>query len=192
MELQNILSVCAFAVFVITVLIRAALLRNRGIKAMVFGATDKSDFLLVPVVASIAYTVLANTFDLPMWEPLIQPFWESVVPGWFGIGLCGLAIIGFILTLISFGDSFRVGIDTKNPDSLVTTGMFAISRNPIYVCFLLFFIGLFLVHCNIIIAITVVVFALAIHRQVLREEKFLKEYYGNEYAVYCWKVRRYL
>ena len=164
MDLQNILSVCAFAAFVITVLIRAALLRNRGIKVLVFGATDKSDFLLVPVVASIAYTVLANTFDLPMWEPLIQPFWESVVPGWFGIGLCGLAIVGFILTLISFGDSFRVGIDTKNPDSLVTTGMFAISRNPIYVCFLLFFIGLFLVHCNIVIAVAVVVFALVIHR----------------------------
>jgi len=34
MELQYILSVCAFAAFVITVLIRAALLRNRGIKAL--------------------------------------------------------------------------------------------------------------------------------------------------------------
>jgi protein-S-isoprenylcysteine O-methyltransferase Ste14 len=192
MNLQNILSVCAFAAFVIIVLIRAALMRNRGIKAIVFGATDKSDFLLVPVVVIIAYTVLANTFDLPIWESLIQPFWETVVPGWFGIGLCGLAIIGFILTLISFGDSFRVGIDNKNPDELVTTGMFAISRNPIYVCFLLFFIGLFLVHCNIVIAIAVFLFALAIHRQVLREEKFLNEYYGTKYKLYCWKVRRYL
>jgi len=191
-NIQNILSVCAFAAFVIIVLIRAALLRNKGIKAMVFGMTDKSDFLLVPVVASIAYTVLANTFDLPMWKPLVQPFWENVVPGWFGIGLCALAVIGFALTLISFGDSFRVGIDDKNPDRLVTTGMFAISRNPIYVCFMLFFVGLFLVHRNIVIAVAVVVFALVIHRQVLREEKFLKKHYGNEYAVYCRKVRRYL
>jgi protein-S-isoprenylcysteine O-methyltransferase Ste14 len=192
MNLQNILSVCAFAVFVIIVLIRAAFMRNRGIKAIVFGVTDKSDFLLVPVVASIFYSILAKTFDLPMWEPLIQPFWESAIPGWFGLGLCGLAIIGFILTLISFGDSFRVGIDNRNPDRLITTGMFSISRNPIYVCFLLFFIGLFLVHCNIIIAVAIVLFALVIHRQVLREEAFLKDYYGNEYAVYCWKVRRYL
>ena len=192
MNLQYILSVCAFAAFVITVLIRSAIMRNKGIKAMVFGATDKSDFLHVPVVAVIAYTVLANTFDLPMWKPLIQPFWETVAPGWIGLGLCGLAIIGFILTLISFGDSFRVGIDAKNPDRLVTTGMFAISRNPIYVCFLMFFIGLFFVHCNIVIAVAVVVFALVIHRQILREEKFLKSYYGTAYEVYCWKVRRYL
>ena len=97
MDLQNILSVCAFAAFVITVLIRSAFMRNRGIKALVFGATDKSDFLLVPVVAAIAYTVLANTFDLPIWETLIQPFWETVVPGWCGLGLCGLAIHLYIL-----------------------------------------------------------------------------------------------
>ena len=192
MNLQNILSVCAFAMFGIIVLIRSTIMRNNGVKAIVFGATDKSDFLLVPIVAFIAYTVLAKTFDLPMWEPLIQPFWETAVPGWFGLGLCGLAIFGFTLTLISFGNSFRVGIDVKNPDKLVTTGMFSISRNPIYVCFLLFFIGLFLVHRNIVIAAAVILFALAIHRQILREEKFLKSYYGTEYDIYCWRVRRYL
>ena len=104
----------------------------------------------------------------------------------------GLAIIGFILTLISFGNSFRVGIDVKTPGKLVTTGMFSISRNPSYVCFLLFFIGLFMIYCNIVIAVAVVLFALVIHRQVLREEKFLRDYYGVEYEVYCWKVRRYL
>ena len=192
MNLQNILSVCVFAMFAIIVLIRAAIMRNNGIKTIVFGATDKSDFLLVPVVASIAYTVLAKTFALPMWDSLIQPFWETGAPGWVGLGLCGLAIFGFFLTLISFGNSFRVGIDVKNPDKLVTTGMFSISRNPIYVCFLLFFIGLLLVHRNIVIAVAVILFALAIHRQILREEKFLKSHYGTEYEVYCWRVRRYL
>jgi len=192
MNLQNILSVCAFALFVITVMVRAVILRRRGIKVIVFGQTDKSDFLLVPLVLAIAYTALANTFGLPMWPPLIRPFWETIIPGWFGLGLCGLAIIGFALTLSSFGDSFRVGIDEHKPDKLVTTGMFTISRNPIYVCFLMFFTGLFLIHRNIVIAVAVVLFAMAIHRQVLREEKFLKAHYGAEYEAYCKRVRRYL
>ena len=192
MNLQNILSVCAFVAFVGIVLIRAAMMRRKGINALVFGVTDKSDFLLVPMVLAIAYTVLANTFGLPMWEPLIKPFWETVIPGWAGLTLCGLAIIGFVLTLASFGDSFRVGIDEETPDKLVTTGMFSISRNPIYVCFLLFFTGLFLIHRNIVIAAAVILFALAIHRQILREEKFLKSHYGAEYEAYCKKVRRYL
>ena len=192
MSLQNILSVCAFIAFVGIVLIRAAIMRKKGIKALVFGATDKSDFILVPMVLAIAYTVLAKTFGLPMWEPLIKPFWETVIPGWVGLALCVLAIVGFALTLASFGDSFRVGIDEENPDKLVTTGMFSISRNPIYVCFLMFFTGLFLIHRNIVIITAVILFALAIHRQVLREEKFLKSHYGEEYAAYCGKVRRYL
>ena len=192
MNLQNILSVCAFAVFVIAVLTRASFMRRKGIRAIVFGATDKSDFLLVPMAAAIAYTVLANTFGLPIWNVLIRPFWNSTVPGWVGLVLCAAAIAGFVLTLISFGDSFRVGIDESSPDKLITDGMFALSRNPIYVCFLMFFVGLFLIHRNIVIAVAVILFALAIHRQVLREEKFLLSHYGAEYEAYCKKVRRYI
>ena len=192
MTAQNILSVCLFALFVIMVQIRAAMLRKRGIRVMVFGQTDKSDFLLVPMVLVIAYTVLANTFGLPMWSVLLRPFWNSAMPGWIGLALCFIAAIGFGVTLAGFGDSFRVGIDENKPDKLITSGMFRFSRNPIYVCFLMFFFGIFVIHRNIVIAVAVVLFALAIHRQVLREEKFLTSHYGEEYELYRKKVRRYL
>jgi len=66
-----------------------------------------------------------------MWSVLIRPFWDTNAPGWAGLVLCFIAIIGFAFTLVSFGDSFRVGIDVNKPEELVTSGMFAISRNPI-------------------------------------------------------------
>ncbi|WP_312093611.1 methyltransferase family protein [Aminipila sp.] len=185
-------SIVFFAIFILTVLARAALLRRKGIRAIVFGATDKAGFLLIPFVLAIIYAVMANSFQLPLWEPLLRPFWKTVLPGWVGLALSAAAIIGLIFTLISFGDSFRVGIDEEKPDILVTTGVFRFSRNPIYVCFDTFFIGLFLVHRNIIIVIAVIAFALLIHRQILREEKFLRSHYGAEYEEYCRKVRRYL
>jgi len=191
-NIQNILGVCLFVLFVIMVLVRTAMLRRRGIRAIVFGQTDKSDFLLVPLVFAIAYSALANTFGLPIWSLLVRPFWSNLLPGWMGLALCCVAVVGFALTLASFGDSFRVGIDEKEPDNLVTGGMFAISRNPIYVCFLLFFTGLFLIHRNIVIALSVVLFALAIHRQVIREETFLSAHYGAAYEAYRSRVRRYL
>ena len=34
--------------------------------------------------------------------------------------------------------------------------------------------------------------ALAVHRQILREEIFLRAHYGAEHKAYCRKVRRYL
>lgn len=190
--LQYNASIVFFFIFILTVLVRAGLLRRKGIRAIVFGVTDKTDFLLVPFVLAIIYAVLANSFQLPLWEPLIRPFWRTIIPGWLGLVLSGAAVMGLIFTLISFGDSFRVGIDEQKPNRLVTTGMFRFSRNPIYICFDSFFIGLFLVHRNAVIIVAVIAFALLIHRQILREEMFLRSYYGAEYEDYCRKVRRYL
>ena len=192
MNIQNLLSVILFAMLVIIVIARAVMLRQRGIHAIVFGQNDKSDFLLVPLVLSIAYTALAGAFRLPIWGVLVRPFWNSAAPGWVGLILSAAAIIGIGLTLASFGASFRVGIDENKPDKLVTSGMFAISRNPIYVCFLMFFAGLFLVHRNIVMAVAIALFALVIHRQVMREERFLAAHYGAEYEDYRKIVRRYL
>jgi protein-S-isoprenylcysteine O-methyltransferase Ste14 len=189
MRFQAFFSIFAFAGFVLLILTRAAMMRRRGIRAIVFGVSDKSDFLLVPIVLLVAYSTLANTFGgLPIARRMVQPFWASIVPGWFGVLLCTLAIVGLVLALRSFGDSFRVGIDEEKPGGLVTTGLFAISRNPIYVCFL----GLFLIHRNAILAIAVVLFWLAIHRQIRREEAFLASHYGAEYESYRRQVRRYL
>ena len=192
MTVQNVLSLCLLAFLVIMLQVRAAILRKRGIRVIVFGQTDKSDFLLVPLVLTIVYAALANTLGLPFWNVLIHPFWENEAPGWLGLSLCVVSVTGFALTLASFGDSLRVGIDENTSDKLVTRGMFAISRNPIYVCFLMFFAGFFLIHCNIVMAAAIVLFSLAIHRQILREEKFLTSHYGEEYEEYRKKVRRYL
>ncbi|MDR0469935.1 MAG: isoprenylcysteine carboxylmethyltransferase family protein [Peptococcaceae bacterium] len=190
--IQYYISVLLFAVFVALVAGRAVILRRNGINAIVFGVTDKSDFLLVPFVLAIIYTVCSSAFGLPMWKPLITPFWETQIPGMIGIAFCVIAVVGMGASLVSFGNSFRVGIDEQKPDKLVTAGAFAFTRNPVYVCFDTFFCGQFLIHRNIIIAVAVVGFALAIHRQVLREERFLIAHYGREYEAYRKKVRRYL
>ena len=171
---------------------RVAMLQRRGIKANVFAKTDKSDFLLVPFVLAIVYTVCSGAFGLPLWKPLKAPFWETTTPGVVGIALCVIALVGVVASVISFGNSFRVGIDEENPDKLITTGMFAISRNPIYTCFIVFITGQFLIHRNLIIIVAVICFVLVIHRQILREEKFLQSHYGEDFEAYCLKVRRYI
>ncbi|MCL2137664.1 MAG: isoprenylcysteine carboxylmethyltransferase family protein [Coriobacteriia bacterium] len=189
---QYYLSVMLFVLFVALVAGRAVMLKRQGIKAIVFGNTDKSDYLLVPFMLLIVYTISSKAFGLPLFQPLVAPFWPSGLPGIGGIALCAAVLIGLAASLASFGDSFRVGIDDQSPDKLVTTGMFAYSRNPIYVCFDLFFAGQFLIHRNIAIAVAVVGFALVIHRQILREERFLASHYGDEYTEYRNRVRRYL
>jgi protein-S-isoprenylcysteine O-methyltransferase Ste14 len=95
-------------------------------------------------------------------------------------------------SLVSFGRSFRIGIDTDHPDQLVTAGIFRYSRNPIYVAFAFVLVGEFLIFANWILLAYLVAATWLFHRQVLREEEYLSSRYGQEYAEYCSRMRRYL
>jgi len=178
--------------FAACLFVRAAMLRRRGIRAFVQGPLEKSEIALPVFVIILVYAALARPLGLPMWSVIVRPFWANAVPGWIGLVLCVIALVLFVLTLVSFGDSLRVGIDEKAPAKLMIGGMFAVSRNPIYLCFLILLIGLVLIHRNLLMVAAAVFFAAMIHRQILIEEAFLKKHYGGEYADYCRKVRRYL
>jgi protein-S-isoprenylcysteine O-methyltransferase Ste14 len=95
-------------------------------------------------------------------------------------------------SLVSFGQSFRVGIDAEHPDKLIMSGVFAFSRNSIYVAFALILWGQFLIFSNWILLVYLAAGVWLFHRQVLREEDYLKKHYGKEYPEYCNRVRRYL
>ena len=94
-------------------------------------------------------------------------------------------------SLVSFGSSFRIGIDQHKPDKLITTGVFEITRNPIYLAFALVLLGEFLIFPNLVLLIYLVCGVLLVHRQVLREEVFLQNYYGQFYEDYAGRVKRY-
>lgn len=169
---------------------RALLLKRHGVEALKFGETDRSDFLLPPFALFYFYLVFANAFHLP--TPAHQPLFHSEAVAWVGVGLClaGLALL--LWSLLSFGRSFRVGIDARKPDRLVTGGAFAFSRNPIYVAFFAILLGQCLVFPHWLLLLFLGGAAWLFHRQVLREEAFLRQYYGGEYADYCKRVRRYM
>jgi protein-S-isoprenylcysteine O-methyltransferase Ste14 len=173
-----------------TVLGRVLLLRRTGTQAMHFGKLDKTDFLIPPVALFYFYTVFAAAFGWPLVST--QRFFRSTIVAWLGVGLCLGGVLVLVASLVSFGKSFRVGIDVDQPGGLVTTGIFALSRNPIYVGFFLFLFGQLLVFPNWVPLLYLVGGTALFHRQVLREEEFMRQRYGQEYADYCSRVRRYV
>jgi protein-S-isoprenylcysteine O-methyltransferase Ste14 len=169
---------------------RVLLMRRAGTKAVHFGEVDKKDFLIPPLALLYFYIVFAAAFDLPGVSK--QEFFHSREVSWAGVLLCLAGLLLLFLSLVSFGKSFRVGIDPARPDKLVTTGVFAFTRNPIYVAFGLILFGQFLVFSNWVLLVYLVAATGLFHRQVLREEEFLKKQYGPQYSEYCNRVRRYL
>lgn len=109
------------------------------------------------------------------------------------IGVLAVVISVFILkiTLNHFGTSLRFGLNENNTGKLITTGVFAWSRNPFFLSLLLFFIGTALVFPNLFFLLFVVSAFVGIHFSILREEKFMQQVYGEEYLRYQQKVRRY-
>jgi protein-S-isoprenylcysteine O-methyltransferase Ste14 len=187
--MQRYIAVAALVLLILLVAGRVLLLKSKGIAAFKFGALDKKDFLLPPFALLYIYIVLAGAFG---WPTPGHALFDSTATAWAGVGLCALGLVCFLLSLIAFGKSFRVGIDEDRPGTLVTSGIFAISRNPIYVSFILVFSGIFLILANWVLLLYVAAVTALIHRQVLREEASLKKIYSAAYADYCRKTRRYI
>jgi protein-S-isoprenylcysteine O-methyltransferase Ste14 len=137
------LGALAVVVLLGLVLSRVFLLKRRGITAIKFGAIDKTDFLIPPVMLFYFYLVFAHAFG---WRSVAtRQLLHSAATGWAGVLACAAGLLLLLWSLISFKQSFRIGIDTDRPDALITSGIFSFSRNPIYVAFAFVLIGEFLI-----------------------------------------------
>jgi protein-S-isoprenylcysteine O-methyltransferase Ste14 len=102
---------------------RVFLLKRQGVTAMKFGETHRTDFLIAPFALFYLYTIFAVAFDWPTVAH--QRFFQSETVAWVGVLLCVAALLLMLWSLISFRQSFRIGIDTDRPDALITDGAFS-------------------------------------------------------------------
>lgn len=117
---------------------------------------------------------------------------DSIAASWVGAMLNIVSFVLFVWALVSFGDSWRVGIDSEKPGELVERGAFGVSRNPIFVFLDLYFIGTFLLNGAVVFLLFAILIVVGLHYQILQEERFLKKQYGEAYERYCVKTHRYL
>lgn len=187
--MQAYFGITTITLFIVFVLIRTRNLKKKGIEAMEFGTKDKKDFFILPFALFYFYIIIANAFHLPTIRG--QVLFQSETVSWIGALTCLVSLVLFLWTMISFSKSFRVGLVENTEQGLITMGAFAVSRNPIYVSFAIMLIGQFLIFPSWILLLYIVIATLRFHAQVLKEENFLQEQYGEEFNAYCKKVRRY-
>jgi protein-S-isoprenylcysteine O-methyltransferase Ste14 len=82
--------------------------------------------------------------------------------------------------------------DLERPTTLVSTGPYAISRNPMYVGWTLLYVGVALITRNSWMLFSLPLIGGIIHREVLGEERALERAFGDEYVEYRRLVRRYV
>jgi protein-S-isoprenylcysteine O-methyltransferase Ste14 len=146
------------------------------------------------VISAIAFiTITINAFT-PSQMPFLTPI-ESLKSDnlvWIGYGLLHLSFITIFIAQRNMANEWRIGIDNENKVNLITTGLFGVSRNPIFLGVIIVFIGLFLIIPNVVTAVVLVSGIIVIQVQVRLEEEFLIASLGDEYKEYMAKVKRWL
>ena len=144
--------------------------------------------VLPPVYLLIAMTLmLALHFLFPVARLIPSP--------WNALGVI-LLLLGIDLELTADGLLHKLGT-TVNPDQepsiLVTTGVYAISRNPMYLGFVLLLAGIAAILGTLTPFLILPVFTEVIDKMfVSLEESRLEQKFGPAFLAYRQKVRRWI
>ena len=163
--------------------------RRQGIQTRQIGSVKEKSVHIVEQLMSIA------TFATPVIQIL------SIIFGWnhmpanarftgFCIGMLGNII--FLASVLCMKDSWRAGIPDKDRTELVTSGIYRYSRNPAFLGFDFMYIGVFMMYFNILTIVSSAFAIIMLHLQILQEERYLTENYGESYNEYRKHVFRYL
>jgi len=102
------------------------------------------------------------------------------------LGICFL-ILAFVLYIISI-------IQFAKPDGSgpKTSGLYSISRNPMYVSFFFYFAACCILTYSLILFSILALFQVSVHFLIISEERWCLNQFGQPYIDYKEKVRRYI
>lgn len=136
------------------------------------------------VVLWIAMVMDAGGIDVSFFRAPAALKWAAV---W-------IWILGFMLLFVGrleMGTSFRIGRPQEST-RLRVGGLFRISRNPMYLGVYAMLLAPILRTLNPVLLLLGAFIVAVHHRIILAEEEHLRNAFGEDYAGYCRRVRRYL
>ncbi len=191
---EKILSYPLLALFVLAVFygiyfVKMLAQKRRGIRTLQIRQRKEKSIQTVELLMSIA------TLGIVIAQLVSILFGWSCLPTnarftGFCTGMLGDLI--FLLSVLCMKDSWRAGIPDQEHTELVTSGIYRFSRNPAFLGFDFMYIGVMLMYCNLL-TVPLTVFAIVmLHLQILQEERYLDETFGEAYREYKRHTFRYL
>jgi protein-S-isoprenylcysteine O-methyltransferase Ste14 len=143
-------------------------------------------------VLAIAVGVAAPVLDVTgVLEPLDAL--DSAGVRATGVSIFVVGLVATLYAQIAMGESWRIGVDEQERTALVTSGPFAVVRNPIFAAMLPASLGLALLVPNIAALVGFGALVVALQIQVrLVEEPYLLRQHGEAYRNYAARVGRFV
>ena len=146
--------------------------------ARFFKSTSKRTFIVYPVVLLLVEWLLQG-------ENLsLQPWGAPLLP-W---GYLQYRLAGMYRTRLGGGGP---GLRTP-PERLVTTGIYAYTRNPMYLGHLIYITGLAILLRSYVGLLLLIIHVPWFHRRVAGDEQRMQDLFGDEYTAYAARVKRWV
>jgi len=190
--IQNI-TLALLGVYYIAYFMKAIILKRQGITVNLLGKGSKPRKALI-IELCLRFVTLAGAviqFGSVLFPDMIWEVPSALPVRIAGVALLFLGVLIFIVAMLTMRNNWRAGFDRDQNTSLVTDGIYRFSRNPAFVGFDLLYIGCAAAFPNIVNMAAALACVLLFHVQILGEEKYCAETFGQEYADYKAKVRRY-
>jgi protein-S-isoprenylcysteine O-methyltransferase Ste14 len=123
-----------------------------------------------------------------MFRPLFDAAALQVVSATM---LLGGLVLQYV-SIVSLGRAFTIGLDAAQQKYLVRNGPYRFVRHPIYVSFLGYFIGAWLLQPNLFFTIAMPVAIARVVMQAMKEEQLLLATFGSDYRVYMASTNRFI
>ena len=129
---------------------------------------------------------------------VIGEFFLPKYPIAYAVKLVG--IICFLVSIAIFFAGFNIfktydenPVPTSPTNKIIKTGIFAYTRNPIYLSFVIFHFSMFFIFENVMYFLSAIGLAIWLHNYVIKEEEnFLYEQFSDEYENYKRTVKRWI
>ncbi len=171
--------------------------KKTGINPYVFRNSDSPHDYLGKVTKVITFflflVILLNLFAKEAYKYVI-PIWylENETIRMIGFVIINLSIIWILYAQLQMDKSWRIGIDQNATTELKTTGVFSLSRNPVFLGMTFSLLGSFLALANVVTFLVFVMAFVLFQLQIRLEEEYLQRKHGEKYMEYCKKVRRWI
>ena len=188
--------ICAY--FIILFVIPAIrIYKETGINPVVFGDRDNiHDYIGIVfklLILATAIVIIFSGFTDPGHTYLVPVrYLEKPLLVYSGLVLIHIAFLIIMVAQQQMKRSWRVGIDEENRTQLVTSGLFAVSRNPVFAGIIISVLGIFLILPNMFTFAIMILTYFVIQVQVRLEEAFLEKQHGQRYLQYKQQVKRFL
>jgi protein-S-isoprenylcysteine O-methyltransferase Ste14 len=159
---------------------------SRGVSARDFVA--RCFYLWLPVIYGLFLAVygLAGERGQPVMN-LAGLEWIR----WVGVACLVISLIWVVASQASMGAAWRMGVEADARTELITSGPFAVSRNPVYLGIRGTMLGQLLVVGTWPVLAIWAMSELLVQIQVRFEEEHMVRLHAQRYAEYCSRVRRW-